>query len=89
MTILRAPKYAPKYAYLAIFGIFGCIFGLEAWYCQKFMKKLKIVFLPLATNSAEIVERVRGIMAAIPTSLIIESCVFLLVSCTISELAKK
>ena len=69
--------------------IFGCIFGLEALYCQKFMKKLKIVFLPLATNSAEIVERVRGIMAAIPTSLIIESCVFLLVSCTISELAKK
>ena len=62
---------------------------LEALYCQKFMKKLKIVFLPLATNSAEIVERVRGIMAAIPTSLIIESCVFLLVSCTISELAKK
>ena len=53
------------------------------------MKKLKIVFLPFATNSAEIVERVRGIMAAIPTSLIIESCVFLLVSCTISELAKK
>ena len=57
--------------------------------CQKFMKKLKIVFLPFATNSAEIVERVHGIMAAIPTSLIIESCVFLLVSCAISELAKK
>ena len=41
----------------------------------------------MATNSAEIVERVRGIMAAIPTSLIIESCVFLLVSYT--KLAKK